>query len=183
MKLTKLFTEFSQSEKSASILLIFCTGISLVLANTLGYAYTDIWHTYFLGISLEHWINDGLMAVFFLLIGLEIEREIYAGELKNFRNALLPICAAVGGAVLPAVIYAFVNYGTDTFSGIGVPMATDIAFALGILILLGSRVPSSLKIFLTALAIIDDLIAIVIIAIFYTETIHLGYLAGALGIC
>ena len=121
--------------------------------------------------SIEHWINDGLMAVFFLLIGLELEREIYVGELSDMRNAILPISAALGGMVVPAGIFLLFNYGTTTQAGVGIPTATDIAFSLGILSLLGKKVPITLKIFLTALAVVDDLGAIIIIALFYTGTL------------
>jgi NhaA family Na+:H+ antiporter len=139
-----------------------------------------MWHTLLGGLSLEHWINDALMAIFFLLIGLELERELYNGELSNLQNALLPMFAAVGGIALPALIHFSLNAGTSTQAGMGIPMATDIAFALGALALLGSRVPAALKVFVVAFAVIDDLCAIVIIAVFYTEQVSIGYLAAAL---
>ena len=133
-KLSKTFKEFFDSEKSSGILLIICTVISLVIANSiLGENYQKVWHVYVGGLSLEHWINDALMAIFFLLIGLELERELYNGELSNFRNALLPIFAAIGGIIVPALIHFVLNGGTVTQAGIGIPMATDIAFALGVL--------------------------------------------------
>src|SRR5206468_3112647 len=128
-------------------------------------SYLHFWHLEFAGSSLERWINDGLMTIFFLLIGLELEREIYIGELSDFKNAGLPIFAAIGGMLVPATLFLLLNYGTATQDGAGIPMATDIAFALGILSLLGSRVPPTLKVFLTALAVIDDLGAILVIAI------------------
>lgn len=183
MKLTKLFTEFFESEKSGGIVLVLVTVISLVVANSgAGNAYNGFWHTDVGGHSLVHWINDGLMTVFFLLIGLELEREIYAGELSDIRNALLPIFGALGGMVVPAGIFLLINYGTTTQAGAGIPMATDIAFAIGLLSLLGNRVPASLKVFLTALAVIDDLGAILVIAVFYTASLALSNLLIALGI-
>ncbi|MBK8398723.1 MAG: Na+/H+ antiporter NhaA [Leptospiraceae bacterium] len=183
MKITKLFNEFFESEKAGGLILIFCTLLSLVLANSgLGESYSHFWHLKLLGLSIEHWINDGLMAIFFLLIGLELEREVYIGELSNIKNALLPAFGAIGGILIPASIFMYFNFGTSTQSGAGIPMATDIAFALGILSLLGNRVPASLKIFLTALAVIDDLGAIIIIAIFYTKTLFWTNLLLALGI-
>ena len=179
----KLFKEFFDSEKSGGLLLIGCTIISLVLTNSVfSSEYLNFWHTNFAGESIEYWINDGLMVIFFLLIGLELEREVYQGELSDINNALLPIFGAIGGMLIPAAIYLFFNYGTPTQSGAGIPMATDIAFALGILSLLGNKVPTSLKIFLTALAVIDDLGAILIIAIFYTKTLLWTNLFIALGI-
>jgi Na+:H+ antiporter, NhaA family len=183
MRATKLFKDFFESEKSGGLTLIVCTIISLIVANsTFGASYHDFWQTQFQGHSIEHWINDGLMTIFFLLIGLELEREIYKGELSNIKDALLPILGAVGGMMVPALIFLFFNFGTATQAGAGIPMATDIAFALGILSLLGNRVPTSLKVFLTALAVIDDLGAIIIIAIFYTKSLLWGNLFIALGI-
>ncbi len=182
MKLTQLFKDFFESEKLGGLVLIVCTIVSLLLANSaFGESYHHFWLTEFSGHSLEHWINDGLMTIFFLLIGLELEREIYQGELSNFKDALLPIFAAIGGMLIPAAIFIFFNFGNETQSGAGIPMATDIAFALGILSLLGNRVPTSLKVFLTALAVIDDLGAILIIAIFYTKTLLWTNLIIALG--
>ncbi len=171
MKITKLFSAFFESEKAGGFILIFCTLLSLLLANTAGETYVHFWHTMLGSHSVEHWINDGLMTIFFLLIGLELERELYDGELSSVKNALLPLSAAIGGMLLPAGLYLTLNYGTPTQSGFGIPMATDIAFAIGILSLLGNRVPVSVKIFLTALAVIDDLGAILIIAVFYTKTL------------
>lgn len=182
MKLSQLFKDFFESEKLSGLVLILCTIISLGLANSaFGESYHHFWLTKFAGQSIEYWINDGLMTIFFLLIGLELEREIYQGELSNIKDALLPIFAAIGGMFVPAAIFLFFNFGTATQSGAGIPMATDIAFALGILSLLGNRVPTSLKIFLTALAVIDDLGAILIIAIFYTKTLLWTNLFIAIG--
>ncbi len=180
-KLTKSFKAFFASSKSGGIVLIICTVVSLIMANSpLGANYLSIWHMSVGGLSIEHWVNDGLMAIFFLLIGLELERELYSGELSDIRNALLPIAAAAGGIAVPALIHFALNRGADTQAGIGIPMATDIAFALGVLALLGSRVPASLKVFLTALAVMDDLGAIIVIAVFYTAELSLAYLIGAL---
>ena len=181
--MTKLFKDFLESEKSGGLTLIACTVISLILANTgFGESYLHFWHLSFAGHSIEHWINDGLMAIFFLLIGLELEREIYKGELSNIKDAMLPIFGALGGMIVPAGLFLLLNFGTNTQSGAGIPMATDIAFALAILSLLGNKVPTSLKVFLTALAVIDDLGAILIIAIFYTKTLLWTNLFIALGI-
>lgn len=183
MKVTQVFKDFFESEKVGGLFLLVCTLTSLVLANSaFGESYHHFWLTEFSGKSIEYWVNDGLMTIFFLLIGLELEREIYQGELSNIKDALLPIFAAIGGMVVPAGIYLAFNFGAVTQSGAGIPMATDIAFAIGILSLLGNRVPLSLKIFLTALAVIDDLGAILIIAIFYTKTILWSHLAVALGL-
>lgn len=183
MKITKIFHNFFESEKSGGLLLVAVTVISILLANSaIGGEYITFWHQPLGSHTLVEWINDGLMTIFFLMIGLELEREIYNGELSDMRSAMLPIFGALGGMLVPAGIYLFFNYGTATQSGAGIPMATDIAFAVGILSLLGNRVPLSLKIFLTALAVIDDLGAILVIAIFYTKTISLTYLLLALGI-
>jgi NhaA family Na+:H+ antiporter len=183
MKLTKLFSEFFNSEKAGGIVLIICTAISLLLANSaLQSDYVAIWHVNMAGMSASHWINDGLMAIFFLLIGLELEREIYIGELSNIKNAALPLFSALGGMLVPVLLYLLINFGKDTQSGFGIPMATDIAFAIGILSLLGNKVSPMLKVFLTALAVIDDLGAILLIAIFYTHSLSLLYLLIALGI-
>jgi NhaA family Na+:H+ antiporter len=172
MQLTKIFKEFFESEKAGGIILMLCTMLSLLLVNSsFSEAYLHIWHWPLFGENIEHWINDGLMAIFFLLIGLELEREVYIGELSNLKNALLPMMAALGGMVLPVIVYAGFNMKDGNLSGAGIPMATDIAFALGILSLLGNRIPTSLKVFLTALAVIDDLGAILVIAIFYTGSI------------
>lgn len=172
MKVSAVFNDFFNSEKAGGIVLIICTLVSLLISNSsLGENYVHFWHAEFAGHTFEHWINDGLMTIFFLLIGLELEREIYNGELSNIKNALLPISAALGGMLLPAGLFLLLNFGTSTQSGAGIPMATDIAFALGILSLLGNKVPTSLKIFLTALAVIDDLGAILIIAVFYTKNL------------
>ncbi|MES2409817.1 MAG: Na+/H+ antiporter NhaA [Bacteroidota bacterium] len=183
MEITKLFREFFGSKKAGGFILIACTLLSIFLTNSIwSESYLQIWHYQLGNHSVEHWINDGLMTIFFLLIGLELEREIYNGELSNIKNALLPISGAIGGMLLPAGLFLLLNFGTKTQSGAGIPMATDIAFALGILSLLGNKVPTSLKIFLTALAVIDDLGAILIIAVFYTGDLNWVNLLIALSI-
>lgn len=180
-QLSSTFKQFFESEKAGGILLIACTIVSLLVANSpLGHGYLALWHIRLAGLSIELWVNDALMAIFFLLVGLELKRELYNGELSNFKNALLPIVAAVGGICVPALIHFSLNTGTPTQSGVGIPMATDIAFALGVLALLGSKVPASLKIFLTALAVMDDLGAIIVIAVFYTANLSIAYLVAAI---
>lgn len=181
--LTSLFKDFFNSEKTSGFLLIGCTVVSMVLANSgVGDAYTGFWETQFNGHSITHLINDGLMAIFFLLVGLELEREMYAGELAGIKKATFPAMAAFGGVLVPAIIFTALNYGTEFQAGSGIPMATDIAFAIGMLALLGSRVPANLKIFITALAVIDDLLAIIVIAVFYSNGVAWWYLAAAGGL-
>lgn len=182
MKATQLFKEFFESEKAGGLVLIASTLVSLTIANSIwGPAYLEIFENEIMGMKVSHWINDGLMTIFFLLIGLELEREIYIGELSNGKEAMLPAFGALGGIVIPAGIFLAFNIGTETQAGAGIPMATDIAFALGILSLLGNRVPTSLKVFLTALAVIDDLGAILIIALFYTSELNWPNLFLAFG--
>lgn len=183
MQIKGTLKSFINSEKSGGLVLIVCTLVSLLLANSrIGQEYLSIWGFEIGGHHLEHWINDGLMAIFFLLVGLELVQEVYEGHLASLRIAMLPISAAIGGMLIPAAIYMVFNTGTPTQSGFGIPMATDIAFALGILSLLGKRVPLSLKVFLTALAVIDDLGAIIIIAIFYSGGIAWINLLISLGV-
>lgn len=182
-RLSNTFTAFVDSEKASGIVLMGCTVLSLGLANSsIGTSYSALWQSSIGGASLEHWINDGLMTIFFLLIGLELERELYNGELAQLKNALLPICAAIGGMISPALIHLGINGGTPTQPGVGIPMATDIAFALGVLAILGDRVPASLKVFVVAFAIMDDLGAVVVIAAFYTTHLSIWHLAGAAGV-
>ena len=190
-KITNMFKEFLENKKAGGFLLILCTAVSMIVANSgFGDGYIHFWHSVIgfnlgsidLNYSVEYWINDGLMAIFFLLVGLEIERELYVGELSDIKNAILPVFAAAGGMLIPALLHFSFNAGTDTQSGIGIPMATDIAFALGVLSLLGSRIPVSVKIFLTALAIIDDLGAIIVIALFYTKGFSIIYFTLALSV-
>ncbi|MCC6930353.1 MAG: Na+/H+ antiporter NhaA [Gemmatimonadaceae bacterium] len=182
------FQEFLQLGSLGGILLLVTTVIALAWSNSAwGDAYFHLWETPIslgpasapLTMSLHHWINDALMVVFFLLVGLEIKREMLVGELSSPRQAALPIVAALGGIVVPALLYALVNRGGPGSAGWGIPMATDIAFALGILALLGSRVPLGLKVFLAALAIVDDLAAVLVIAFFYTSQLSWMALGGA----
>jgi len=186
-----LFQKFFNSEKAGGLVLIACTVLSLAIANSsVSEVFIHFWHApaslhignIHIPFRLEEWINDGLMTIFFLLVGLEIEREIYMGELSSLKNAALPVMAAIGGMVVPAMIHFAFNHGKPEQAGIGIPMATDIAFSLGVLSLIGKRIPLSLKIFLTALAIIDDLGAVIIIAIFYTSTFSFFYLSLALAL-
>ena len=179
--LTKLFIQFFHSEKSGGLILVLCTTVSLILTNLGAEDYVAVWNAPVGEQSITHWINDGLMTIFFLLIGLELEREIYVGELSNRQNALFPVFAAMGGMVVPAGVYLAVNLEGET-DGAGIPMATDIAFALGVLAMVGSRVPASLKVFLTALAVIDDLGAIIVIAVFYSGSLNLQAFGIAMGI-
>jgi NhaA family Na+:H+ antiporter len=183
MRLKQLFNSFINSKKAGGLILVFVTVLSLGLANSPWQNnYINFWHFELGEHSIVHWINDGLMTIFFLYIGLELKREIYEGKLSELKSAALPFFGALGGMVVPAGLFLLLNFGTDTQGGTGIPTATDIAFAIGILSLLGKRVPTSLKIFLTALAIIDDLGAIIIIAIFYTTSIAFVNLFIALGI-
>jgi len=179
-RLVRPFQEFVDLEASGGLLLIGCTVAALIWANSpFAGSYFHFWHmdlTFgriggLLAEPLHFWINDGLMALFFLLVGLEIKREILVGELGSFQRAVLPIAAALGGMIVPASFYLLFNHGGPGAAGWGIPMATDIAFALGVLALLGSRVPTSLRVFLAALAIADDIGAVLVIAFFYTERI------------
>lgn len=188
MILSKYFQQFFHNSKSSGIVLIICVLISLLIANSsLSLSFQNLLDSKFgfeslhLDYSVSIWINDGLMAVFFLLVGLEIKRELLEGELSDIKKASLPIFAAVGGMVIPALIYFIFNHNTHYKNGWAIPMATDIAFSLAIISLLGKSVPNSLKIFLSALAIVDDLGAILVIALFYTDQIDwlsLGICAG-----
>ena len=178
-----MYNEFFKSEKTGGVILVIVTLFSILMANSMWQeSYLSFWNMDIGGHTLVHWINDGLMTLFFLLIGLELEREIYEGELSSIKNAVLPLFAALGGMMFPAAIYFALNYDSIAKDGTGIPTATDIAFAIGILSLLGSRVPASLKIFLTALAVIDDLGAIIIIAIFYSSSIAWINLAAAFAV-
>jgi len=197
------FVRFARMEAAGGILLLASTAVALVWANSPWAAlYENLWHIplsfgfgrFVLSQDLHHWINDGLMCVFFFVVGLEIKREVLSGELSSLRRAAFPFAAALGGVVIPAAIYVVINWGTEALRGWAVPMATDIAFALGVLALLGNRVPISLKIFVTALAIVDDIVGVLVIAVFYTEQISLvavfaslagvaiSYLANRLGV-
>lgn len=186
-----VFKRFLSSNTSGGILLFSCVILSLIIANsslaegfnqffqqTVGFENEQIQLKY----TLKGWIDDGLMAIFFLLVGLEIKRELVEGELSTPKNAALPILAAIGGAIVPALIFTGFNWDQATHHGWGIPMATDIAFALAIITMLGKRVPASLKIFLAALAIVDDLLAILVIAIFYSSELHYTFLLYAAGL-
>ena len=186
---SNMFERFLHSQVTGAMILIATTAIALIWANSIwGQYYYDLSHTY-LGVkfggaefklTLFHWIKDGLMAIYFFVVGLEIKREIVVGELSSVDKAMLPVAAALGGAVIPAGIYAWLNMGSEGAPGWGIPMATDIAFALGVLALFGKRVPIALKVFLTALAIADDLLAVAVIAIFYTPDLNVALLGLAL---
>jgi NhaA family Na+:H+ antiporter len=186
-RIVRPFQDFANKQSSGGIILIIAAAVALVWANSpWGESYIALWHTklsvgvgdFSISKDLTHWINDGLMAVFFLVVGLEIKREVLVGELSSARNAVLPVVAALGGAVVPALIYLAINAGTEGSAGWGIPMATDIAFALGILALLGQRAPTALKVFVTALAIVDDIVAVLVIALFYTSEISWVGLGG-----
>ncbi|WP_297809578.1 sodium/proton antiporter NhaA [uncultured Helicobacter sp.] len=184
-------SKITQSESFAGVLLLCCAVLAMIVANSpLGEAYAQLWKAkfgfsvdgVFIGMSLEHWINDVLMAFFFLVVGLEIKREVLFGELAGFKRAALPIIAALGGMIGPGIIYYSLNAGTPSETGFGIPMATDIAFALGVLSTLGKRVSISVKVFLVSLAVADDLGAIIVIALFYSTGISFEWLAVSAGI-
>lgn len=188
--LSQTFKDFAQSSAAGGIVLLVCTIVALAWANSpYAASYFALWKNHVsvgigdwtLSKTLHHWINDGLMVIFFFMVGLEIKREMLVGELASLRKSLFPILAAIGGMVGPALIYVALNAGTPEISGWGVPMATDIAFALGVLALVGDKVPAALKVFLAALAIVDDMGAVVVIALFYTSELSLTMLLiGAL---
>jgi len=175
MTVTKFFRHFFDNEKSAGLLLLLCTAVSIGLANVFGQSYVNIFSE-----QVLFWVNDILMTIFFLHVGLEIKKELYFGELSNIKKSLLPVICAIGGMVVPITIYIAINHDADSLNGFGIPMATDIAFSLSILSLLGHRVPVSLKIFLAALAVIDDMGAIVVIGVFYADGFSLLYFGAAL---
>lgn len=189
MKLTVYFKKFFESNQSSGVLLILCVAFALGIANS---SIAENFQNFLdqeIGVNLFHlkypisiWINDGLMAIFFLLVGLEIKREVVEGELSSFKNASLPIFAAIGGMIVPAIIFTIFNHGGKYSNGWGIPMATDIAFSLAVISMLGKKVPNSIKIFLAALAIVDDLGAILVIAIFYTDQIDWMNLTLSFGI-
>lgn len=187
-KIVSPFEEFIHRETTSGFILMICAIVALIVANSpLSGAYMHLLHTEVgfnfgdieLKKTLHHWINDGLMALFFFVVGLEIKREILVGELSDPRQASLPIIAAIGGMVIPALVYYLISAGTEGANGWGIPMATDIAFAVGVMVLLGTRVPKTLLTFLVALAIVDDLGAVMVIALFYTENINVNALIFA----
>jgi NhaA family Na+:H+ antiporter len=190
LRITNIFRAFFQNQQSSGVLLVLFTAASLFIANSIWSTdYIDLWktefgwndHRFHLHHSVTDWINDGLMTLFFLLVGIEIKRELVEGELSNRKRAMLPVLGALGGMVVPALIYFLINFNSpETIAGMGIPTATDIAFAIAILGMLGNKVPTSLKVFLTALAIIDDLGAIVIIALFYGQSISWGWMGISL---
>ncbi|PAF48684.1 Na+/H+ antiporter NhaA [Helicobacter sp. 12S02232-10] len=191
VSLANVFLNFIKSESFGGIFLFISAVLAMIVANSpLSSYYFEFWHTdfgfrlgeYFIGFSIHDWINDVLMALFFLMVGLEIKREILFGELAGFKKAAFPAIAAIGGMIVPGLIYYALNAGTDSYHGFGIPMATDIAFALGVILLLGKKVPIALKVFLVTLAVADDLGAIAVIAIFYTTGLKLGWLIGAAAI-
>ncbi|AZO60013.1 MAG: Na+/H+ antiporter NhaA [Mesorhizobium sp.] len=179
-----MLREFLDGEAAGGIILMAAAALALIVANSpLAETYFAALHAYLGPLSVSHWVNDGLMAVFFLLVGLEIKREMLDGQLSTWPRRVLPGIAAAGGMVFPALVYVLINRDNQAaLSGWAIPTATDIAFALGVLSLLGSRVPASLKVFLTALAIIDDLGAVIIIALFYTSGLSLAYLGAAFAV-
>ena len=189
-KVSTPFEHFLHAQTTTGMVLMFMTILALILANSpVAETYAHVFHTkldfnvgsWKLSHTIHHWINDGLMGIFFFIVGLEIKREILVGELSNMKVAILPILAAVGGMLIPALIYYGINSGTESAGGWGIPMATDIAFAISALVLLGKRIPPALVTFLVALAIVDDLGAVMVIALFYTEQIHMLSLALAGG--
>lgn len=189
-QVSELFSTFLKDEAIGGKLILGSAILSLVIVNSpLREQYAHFWHiplsigvgSWDLALDLRHWLNEGLMAFFFLVVGLEIKRELIKGELREFKTAILPIGAALGGMLVPALIYLLFNTQTEAIRGWGIPIATDIAFAVAILSLLGNRVPVSLKVFLLTLAIADDIGAIIVIALFYAEIIHYGYLFGSIG--
>ena len=188
---TTAFQNFFNTIANGGFLLLFASIAALLWSNISPESYAHFWHQEFtltiggasLSHSLAHWVNDGLMTLFFFTVGLEIKREMLVGALSDPKRAALPVAAAIGGMIFPALIYWWFNGGTDSMSGWGIPIATDIAFSLAILSTLGRRIPFGIRIFLTAFAIADDLGAILVIALFYTPEIHLAYLLGGLGVC
>lgn len=190
-RLKRLILDFIHSESFSGIFLLFCAAVAMIVANSpLSEGYFALWNTpmgitlgdHFMGMSLHHWINDVLMSFFFLMVGLEIKRELLFGELAGIKRAAFPAIAALGGMIVPGIIYALFNFGTPSAHGFGIPMATDIAFALGVLLLLGDKVSLALKVFLVSLAVVDDLGAVVVIAIFYTEDLQILWLLSSLAI-
>lgn len=189
LKVKDVFEAFSKSQIAGAVILIICAVVAMFWANSRwSMQYFDLQKvivgfdlgSFDLKKTVGHWINDGLMAFFFLLVGLEVKREIVAGELRTLSKALLPIVAAIGGMIVPALVYVWFNIGHDTITGWAIPMTTDLAFVLGIMALLGSRIPKQLFIFVSAAAVVDDILAVIIIAIFYTQSLHWGFLGLAL---